>query len=42
MSQVLLEETSDGEVRWALADHQGSMRDVMDSASKMLFITSRC
>lgn len=36
IDQVLAEETSDGEVSWALADHQGSVRDVIDSQGTVL------
>ena len=36
IDQVLAEETADGEVRWALSDHQGSVRDVIDSEGTVL------
>ncbi|PZO57605.1 MAG: hypothetical protein DCF15_06830 [Phormidesmis priestleyi] len=36
IDQVLAEETASGEVRWALADHQGSVRDVVDSQGNVL------
>ncbi|NJM99049.1 MAG: hypothetical protein HC800_19590 [Phormidesmis sp. RL_2_1] len=36
IDQILAEETAAGEVRWALADHQGSVRDVMSSAGTLL------
>ena len=36
IDQVLAEETADGEVRWALSDHQGSVRDVVDSQGNVL------
>ena len=36
VDQVLAEETADGEVRWALSDHQGSVRDVVDSEGNLL------
>jgi RHS repeat-associated protein len=36
VDQVLAEETAAGEVRWALADHQGSVRDVTGSQGTVL------
>ncbi|AFY40222.1 RHS repeat-associated core domain protein [[Leptolyngbya] sp. PCC 7376] len=36
IDQVLAEETADGEVRWALTDHQGSVRDVIDNDGVIL------
>ena len=36
IDQVLAQETSDGEVRWALADHQSSVRDLIDSDGNVL------
>ena len=36
IDQVLAEETAEGEVRWALTDHQGSVRDVIDDAGNVL------
>lgn len=36
IDQVLAEETAAGEVRWALSDHQGSVRDVVDSQGNVL------
>ncbi|NJM99047.1 MAG: hypothetical protein HC800_19580 [Phormidesmis sp. RL_2_1] len=36
IDQVLAEETAAGEVRWALSDHQGSVRDVISSAGTVL------
>ncbi|NJM99046.1 MAG: RHS repeat-associated core domain-containing protein [Phormidesmis sp. RL_2_1] len=36
IDQVLAEEPADGEVRWALSDHQGNVRDVVDSDGNVL------
>ena len=36
IDQILAEETAAGEVRWALADHQGSVRDVIDNQGNLL------
>ena len=36
IDQVLAEETATGEVRWALSDQQGSVRDVIDSQGTVL------
>ena len=36
IDQVLAEETTDGETRWALADHQGSVRDVIENQGTVL------
>ncbi|WP_370623539.1 peroxidase family protein [cf. Phormidesmis sp. LEGE 11477] len=36
VDQVLAEEMADGEVRWALSDHQGSVRDLIDSDGEVL------
>ena len=36
IDQVLAEETAVGEVRWALSDHQGSVRDVIGSQGNVL------
>lgn len=36
IDQVLAEETADGETRWALTDHQGSVRDVIDNQGTVL------
>jgi RHS repeat-associated protein len=36
VDQVLAEETAAGEVRWALADHQGSVRDVTGSQGTVI------
>ncbi|WP_370623551.1 peroxidase family protein [cf. Phormidesmis sp. LEGE 11477] len=36
VDQVLAEETVAGEVRWALSDHQGSVRDLIDSDGAVL------
>lgn len=36
IDQVLAEEVANGEVRWALADNQGTVRDVIDSDGNVL------
>ncbi|MGR3278684.1 FG-GAP-like repeat-containing protein [Acaryochloris marina NIES-2412] len=36
IDQVLSEEIANGEVRWALADNQGTVRDVIDSEGNLL------
>ncbi|NJN23214.1 MAG: RHS repeat-associated core domain-containing protein [Acaryochloridaceae cyanobacterium RL_2_7] len=36
IDQVLAEETADGEVRWALVDNQGTVRDVIDNDGNVL------
>lgn len=36
IDQVLAEEIANGEVRWALADNQGTIRDVIDSDGNVL------
>ena len=36
VDQVLAEETAAGETRWALTDHQGSVRDVIDNNGNVL------
>ena len=36
IDQVLAEETADGRTRWALTDHQGSVRDVIDNQGTVL------
>ncbi|MDV3352054.1 peroxidase family protein [Leptothoe sp. LEGE 181152] len=36
VDQVLAEETADGETRWALTDHQGTVRDVIDNQGTVL------
>jgi RHS repeat-associated protein len=36
VDQVLAEELADGQVRWALTDHQGTVRDVVDSQGNVL------
>lgn len=36
VDQVLAEETADGSVRWALADNQGTVRDVVDNNGSIL------
>ena len=36
IDQVLAEETADGQVRWALADNQGTVRDVVDNEGQIL------
>ncbi|MBT9315957.1 peroxidase family protein [Leptothoe spongobia] len=36
VDQVLAEETTDGETRWALTDHQGSVWDVIDNQGTVL------
>jgi RHS repeat-associated protein len=36
VDQVLAEELADGQVRWALTDHQGTVRDVVDSQGNIL------
>ena len=36
IDQVLAEETADGQVRWALTDNQGTVRDVIDNQGNIL------
>ena len=36
VDQVLAEETAEGEVRWALSDHQGTVRDLIDGDGTVL------
>nr|WP_250564781.1 RHS repeat-associated core domain-containing protein [Adonisia turfae] len=36
VDQILAEETANGDVRWALTDHQGSVRDVIDNQGTVL------
>ncbi|MDB9526004.1 hypothetical protein PN498_08405, partial [Oscillatoria sp. CS-180] len=36
IDQILAEETADGAVHWALTDHQGSVRDVIDNSGTIL------
>ncbi|NEZ56031.1 RHS repeat protein [Adonisia turfae] len=36
VDQILAEETADGAVHWALTDHQGSVRDVIDNSGNIL------
>ena len=36
VDQVLAQETADGETQWALTDHQGSVRDVIDNDGAVL------
>ena len=36
IDQVLAEETTDGQVRWALSDNQGTVRDVVDAQGQVL------
>ena len=36
IDQVLAEETADGEVRWALADNQGTVRDIIDNDGNVI------
>jgi RHS repeat-associated protein len=36
IDQVLAEETAAGETHWALSDHQGSVRDVIDNSGTVL------
>jgi hypothetical protein len=35
IDQVLAQENADGEVLWALTDHQGSVRDVVNEAGEV-------
>ncbi|NEQ42447.1 MAG: hypothetical protein F6K00_02345 [Leptolyngbya sp. SIOISBB] len=36
VDQILAEETADGAVHWALTDHQGSVRDIIDNDGNLL------
>ena len=36
IDQILAEETANGDTHWALTDHQGSVRDVIDNSSTVL------